>query len=219
MNLYQEPSAHIIFWLYSDYDDVYLRCGVEDDYYTSAEDLSEDYIKRFNATYFIGVFEWSLKGLIRLPDGDRSEPDIIHVLGNREIFVIDVPTAILARYSKMVGYDYLHIHNGLAYSPMRIDKQKIIYIPCHVVGENNIYGDADNKSGEICLCSCVTNKLVNYSIHCREILDEKTLMKTLRDRMFMNINIPDYHSLAIPGIFIKKNEYGRRAYEDIIILF
>lgn len=173
MDIYQNPSMTVVFWLYSDYDDRYLRYSEEDEVYyfvsnstlvSEGRGLTEEtrntYFGIFNSTFFIGTYKWTLAGLehINVPVNDKAiikPPDnnneyenndaeghivhIVHVLERKETLVLELPSAILQRFSRATKYDYLGLHGGLAYVPV-IFGPMTVYVLEHTIGEINAYG-------------------------------------------------------------------------------
>lgn len=176
MDIYQNPSMTVVFWLYSDYDERYLRYSEEaGEYYFVADDVlvaegrsltdeaKETYFEIFNDSFFMGTYKWSLSGLERINvqvnntciigpscyatvddhnvvnEESNNTMHIIHVLERKETLVLELPSAILQRFSKNTKYDYLGIHGGLAYIPI-IFGSITVYILEHVIGEIDAYG-------------------------------------------------------------------------------
>lgn len=177
MDIYQNPSMTVVFWLYSDYDERYLRYSEEaGEYYFVTDDIlidegrsltdeaRETYFEIFNDSYFIGTYKWSLAGLERISvrvnntciigpscyevnedeimDNEKESNNvihIIHVLERKETLVLELPSAILQRFSRATKYDYLGIHGGLAYVPILFGSITV-YILEHVIGEIDAYG-------------------------------------------------------------------------------
>lgn len=219
MDIYYNPSLTVVFLLFSDYDDLYLSYNEELEVYYFPDDCREkfmgedkynEYVQQFNASNLIGVYEWSLMGLVRINVGKCDEVwkesrnkynTIIHVLDRTEALVLEIPTAALLRYSKMVDYDYL-FHGGLAYIPI-IFGPLANYIPAHFTRTYEpIYGTIGDDYASVLFRSPKTDRILKVTLGI-----ESTFPDDICDALaefLEESSVIDYHAISAVGLQQKR---------------